>query len=88
MQGRGQAISFLYIQILHNNCSHIEDVQRRRRSIQSLVFFFLYWEGGNINQPGQLAPRGEDNQGGGKIPQGILPPPGTSCPEGGGGKIA
>ena len=25
-------ISFLYIQTLHNDCSHIEDVHRRRRS--------------------------------------------------------
>ena len=25
-------ISFLYIQTLHNDCSHIEDVQRRGRS--------------------------------------------------------
>ena len=38
-------ISFLYIQTLHNDCSHIEDVHRRSRSRAEfgLVFFnFCY----------------------------------------------
>ena len=33
------------------------------------IFFYLCWAGGKINRPGQLAPGGEDSQGGGKISQ-------------------
>ena len=34
--------------------------------------------GGKINRPGQLAPGGEDNQGGGKITRDSLPPGGQA----------
>ena len=40
--------------------------------------------GGKINWPGQLAPRGEDNQGGGQDIRDILPPGGQAVQ---GGKI-
>ena len=33
-------ISFLYIQTLHNNCSHIEDLHRRRRSRAEFGLFY------------------------------------------------
>ena len=45
---------------------------------------FLFLAGGKINRPGQLAPGGEDNQGGGKISRDILPPGGQAVQ---GGKI-
>ena len=38
--------------------------------------------GGTINRPGQLAPGGEDNQGGGQDIPGQLAPRGASCPGG------
>ena len=41
------------------------------------LYFYLCWAGGKINRPGQLAPGGEDNQGGGARY------PGTACPPGG-----
>ena len=47
------------------------------------IFFYLCWEGGKINRPGQLLPPGEDNQGGGKISWDIFNPGGgASCPGG------
>ena len=51
-------------------------------------FFLVFWRQGGgggegkANRLGQLAPGGEDNQGGGKISRDILPPPGPSCPGG------
>ena len=59
------------------------------------ICFYLCWAGGKINRPGQLAPRGEDNQGGGQDIAGQLAPQGASqlrlaCPRGvscPGGKI-
>ena len=44
--------------------------------------------GGKINQPGYVAPGGEDNQGGGRISRDRLPPRGATypwlaCPPGG-----
>ena len=46
------------------------------------IYFYLCWRGGKINRPGQLAPGGEDNQGGGQDIPGQLAPPGASCPGG------
>ena len=43
---------------------------------------FLFLAGGKINRPGQLAPGGEDNQGGGQDIPGYLAPRGASCPGG------
>ena len=40
--------------------------------------------GGKINRPGQLAPGGEDNQGGGQVSRDSLPPGGQAVQ---GGKI-
>ena len=42
--------------------------------------------GGKINRPGQPAPGGEDNQGGGQDIPGQLAPRGASCPGEGGGQ--
>ena len=52
------------------------------------IYFYLCWAGGKINRPGQLAPGGEDNQGGGQDIPGQLAPRGASqprldCPPGG-----
>ena len=56
------------------------------------IFFFLFLAGGKINRPGQLAPRGENNQGGGqggggKISWDILPPGGQAVQGGGQDKL-
>ena len=52
------------------------------------IYFYLCWAGGKINRPGQLAPGGEDNQGGGQDIPGQLAPwgarqPRLACPPGG-----
>ena len=46
--------------------------------------FSYFWRGGKINRPGQLAPGGEDNQGGGQDIPGYLAPGGQAVQ---GGKI-
>ena len=49
-----------------------------------MVFFLFVLGGGQDKQPGQLAPGGEDNRGGGRYP-GISSPPGSKLSRGGGG---
>ena len=43
---------------------------------------FLFLAGGKINRPGQLAPGGEDNQGGGQDIPGYLAPRGGKLSRG------
>ena len=58
-----------------NSCCLAEKLQNVKKKN---VFLFL--AGGKINRPGQLAPRGEDNQGGGQDIPGQLAPRGASQP--------
>ena len=59
-----------------NSCCLAEKLQNVKKNV------FLFLAGGKINRPGQLAPGGEDNQGGGQDIPGYLAPRGESCPGG------
>ena len=59
-----------------NSCCLVEKLQNVKKNV------FLFLAGGKINRPGQLAPGGEDNQGGGQDIPGYLAPRGASCPGG------
>ena len=64
-----------------NSCCLAEKLQNVKKN----VFLFLAGGGGGkINRPGQLAPGGEDNQGGGQDIPGYLAPGGQAVQ---GGKI-
>ena len=39
----------------------------QKNNILTCIIFISVGQGGKINRPGQLAPRGEDNQGGQKL---------------------
>ena len=49
-------ISFLYIQTLHNDCSHIEDVHRRRRSRAEFGLVVIKKQAGRILYTNLLTP--------------------------------
>ena len=59
-----------------NSCCLAEKLQDVKKNV------FLFLAGGKINRLGQLAPGGEDNQGGGQDIPGYLAPRGASCPGG------
>ena len=61
-----------------NSCCLEEKLQIVKKNV------FLFLAGGKINRPGQLAPGGEDNQGGGQDILGYLAPGGQAVQ---GGKI-
>ena len=63
-----------------NFCCLAEKLQNVKKN----VFLFLAGGGGGgkINRPDQLAPGGEDNQGGGQDIPGYFAPRGASCPGG------